>query len=91
MRKRGTTRIEVSTELWILLLLLLLLLTPWPEPARELCRPSDKRLSAKLVPPFADRGCQVVSVTDPYDRNLSFLDWSRYYFFQVASQLYSRG
>jgi hypothetical protein len=24
-------------------------------------------LSAKLVPIFADRGCHVVSVTDPYD------------------------
>jgi hypothetical protein len=27
-------------------------------------RPSDRRLSAKLVPTFADRGCCVVSITD---------------------------
>jgi hypothetical protein len=30
--------------------------TPWPKSARELYRPSDSRLSAKLVPTFADRG-----------------------------------
>jgi hypothetical protein len=39
--------------------------TPWSESANELNRPSDRRLSAKLVPTFADRGCRVVSVTDP--------------------------
>jgi hypothetical protein len=27
--------------------------------------PSDRRLSAKFVPTFADRGCRVVSATDP--------------------------
>jgi hypothetical protein len=32
-----------------------------------------------------------VSVTNPYGRILGFLDRSRYYFFQVAPQLYSRG
>jgi hypothetical protein len=47
---------------------------PWPESANELYRPSDRRLSAKLVPTFADRGCHVVSVTDPYGRILGFLD-----------------
>jgi hypothetical protein len=31
----------------------------------ELYRPSDRRLSAKWLPTFADRGCHVVSVTDP--------------------------
>jgi hypothetical protein len=31
-------------------------LTPWPESASELNRPSDSRLSAKLVTAFADRG-----------------------------------
>jgi hypothetical protein len=30
--------------------------TPWPEFASELYRASDRRLSAKLVPTFADRG-----------------------------------
>jgi hypothetical protein len=54
-------------------------------------RPSDCRLSAKLVPTFADRGCRVVSSADPYGRNLGVLDRNRYYFFQVAHQLYSRG
>jgi hypothetical protein len=33
----------------------------------------------------------VVSSTDPYGRILGFLDRSRYIFFQVALQLYSRG
>jgi hypothetical protein len=34
--------------------------------ASELCRPSDSHLSAKLVPTFTDRGCRVVSATDPH-------------------------
>jgi hypothetical protein len=29
---------------------------------------SDRRMSAELVPTFADRGCRVVSATDPYGR-----------------------
>jgi hypothetical protein len=58
---------------------------PWPESASELYR----RLLAKLVPIFAARGCHVVSVTDPYGRILGFLDRSRFFFFQVALQLYS--
>jgi hypothetical protein len=33
----------------------------------------------------------VVRAADPYDRILSFLDWSRSFFFQVALQLYSLG
>jgi hypothetical protein len=50
-----------------------------------------KTAADKLVPTFADRGCHVVSVTDPYGRILRFLDRSPYFFFQVAPQLYSRG
>jgi hypothetical protein len=65
--------------------------TPWPETASELYQPSDRRLSTKSVPTFADRGCHVVSVTDPYGRILGFIDRIRYFFFQVAPQLYSRG
>jgi hypothetical protein len=42
--------------------------------ASELYLQSDLRLSAKLVPTFADRSCRVVSATDPYGRNLDFLD-----------------
>jgi hypothetical protein len=30
--------------------------TPWPQSANEVYRPSDRRLSAKLVPTFADIG-----------------------------------
>jgi hypothetical protein len=66
---------------------------PWPESARELClyRPSDRPLSAKLVPASADRGlprCQ---------RNGSLRLYSRFsrpeplLFLQAAPQLYSRG
>jgi hypothetical protein len=53
--------------------------TPRSEPASELYRPSDRRLSAKLVPTFADTGCHVVSVTDPYGSILCFLHRSRYF------------
>jgi CBS-domain-containing membrane protein len=53
--------------------------TPWSESVSELYRPSDSRLSAKLLPTFADKGCHVVSVMDPYGRILGFLDRSRYF------------
>jgi hypothetical protein len=36
-------------------------------------------LSAKWLPTFAERGCHVVSVADPYGRILGFLDKSRYF------------
>jgi hypothetical protein len=52
--------------------------TPWSESASELYRPSDRRLSAKWLTIFADKGCHVVSVTDPYGRILGFLDRSHY-------------
>jgi hypothetical protein len=52
---------------------------------------SYRRLSTKLVQTFLDRGCHVVSAMDPHSNILDFLDWSRYYFFQVAPQLYLRG
>jgi hypothetical protein len=44
-------------------------------------RPSDRRLSAKLVPTFSTWACHVISVMDPYSRILGFLDRSRYLFF----------
>jgi hypothetical protein len=68
---------------------LLVIKTPWPESGSELYRPSDRRLSAKLVPTFADIECHVVSVTDPYGHILGFLDRRRYLFLQVAPQSYS--
>jgi hypothetical protein len=40
---------------------------------------------------FVDRGCRVVSATNPHGGILGFLDRSRYFFFQAARQLYSRG
>jgi hypothetical protein len=43
------------------------------------------------MPNFTDRRYHMVSVTDPYDRVLGFLDRSRYFFFQVSPQLYSQG
>jgi hypothetical protein len=61
--------------------------TPWPESASQLYLPSDSRLSAKLLPTFADREVSLGQC----GHYLSFLDWSRYFFFQVAPQLYSRG
>jgi hypothetical protein len=65
--------------------------TLWSESASELYRPSYSHLFAILVPTFADRCYHVVSATDPYGRNLGFLARSRYFFFQVDPQLYSRG
>jgi hypothetical protein len=52
---------------------------------RERTIPTDRRLSAKLVPTFADRGCHMVSVTDPYGRILGFLYRSCTYFYNVFS------
>jgi hypothetical protein len=49
---------------------------------------STEFVSLKL---FEDRGSHVFSVTVPYGRILGFLDRSRYFFFQVAPQLYSPG
>jgi hypothetical protein len=40
----------------------------------KLYRLNDRRLSAKLVPTFADKWCRLVSTTDPYGRILGFLD-----------------
>jgi hypothetical protein len=37
-------------------------------PQSELHRPSDRRLSAKLVHTLADKGCRVVSATNPHGR-----------------------
>jgi hypothetical protein len=51
----------------------------------------ETALSAKLAPTLADKGCNVVSVTDPWCRIVGFLDRSGYFFFQVAPQLYLRG
>jgi hypothetical protein len=52
-----------------------------------ICYWTDRRLSAKLVPNFEDRGYRVVSSKNPYGRILGFLERSSYYFFQVDPQL----
>jgi hypothetical protein len=38
---------------------------PWPKFMSKLYLPNNHRLSAKLVPTSVERGCHVVSVTDP--------------------------
>jgi hypothetical protein len=59
---------------------------------RERTIPTERPpLVGKVSAKFADTGCHVVSVTDPRGRILDFLDRRRYFFFQVAPQLYSRG
>jgi alpha-acetolactate decarboxylase len=45
---------------------------PWLESASKLYQLSNSRLSAKLVPTFVNRGCRMVSATDPYCRILDF-------------------
>jgi hypothetical protein len=48
-------------------------------------------LVSELSANFGRQRFHVVSAADPYGRNLGFLDRRRYFFFQVAPQLYSRG
>jgi hypothetical protein len=72
--------LSTSTGTPNLLVILLTKKTPWFESASELYRPNDRGLSVKGLPTFADRGCHVVSATDPYGRILDFLDSSRYFF-----------
>jgi hypothetical protein len=48
--------------------------TPWLKSVIELYRPSDRRLSAKLVPTFADGGVAWSVWRIPYGHNLCFLD-----------------
>jgi hypothetical protein len=48
--------------------------TVWSESARELYLPCGRRLSAKFVSTSEDRGCCVVSATDPYGSIIDFLD-----------------
>jgi hypothetical protein len=58
----------------------------------ELTIPTERPpLVGKLVPTSEDRGCCMASATDPHSRNLAFLYRNRYYSFQVARHLYSRG
>jgi hypothetical protein len=44
--------------------------TTWPESASELYPPSDRRLSAKIVPTFDDGECCVVSAMNPHSHIL---------------------
>jgi hypothetical protein len=69
-------------RLMITLLLLLLKKLHGLSPRANYTRTSDRRLSAKRLPTFADKGCHVVSVTDPYGRILGFLDRSRNFSFK---------
>jgi hypothetical protein len=62
--------------------------TPWSESASELYRPSDRRLSAKWLPTFADRDGQRDGSLWPYFR---FSVQEPLLFYQVAPQLYSQG
>jgi hypothetical protein len=64
--------------------------TPGLSPS-ELYRPSDRRLSAKLVPALADRGCRVVNATNPHGRQSWFSRPEPLLSFQVAPHLSSLG
>jgi hypothetical protein len=57
--------------------IIIIIIIAWLYSRSELYSPSDRRLTAKLLLTFADKGCHVVSVTDPYGRYLGFLDRSR--------------
>jgi hypothetical protein len=63
---------------------------PWPKSASELYRPSDRRLSAKLVPAFADRRMSRSQRGVSPTAVISVFRPEPLLFFQVATQLYSR-
>jgi hypothetical protein len=81
----------IHIKAYIYIYIYILKKTPWSWSTSELYRPSNRRLSAKLVPTLAGRECRVVSAIDPHGCILGFIDQIRYYFFQVAPQLYSQG
>jgi hypothetical protein len=91
LRMYTKNRVKKKYSLTLHLVPISLSKTPRPEFASEIYRPSYRRLWAKLVPTFSDRGCHVVCLTDPYGRILGFIERSRYVFFQIGPQLYSRG
>jgi hypothetical protein len=62
--------------------------TPWFESESELYRPSDRRLSSKLVATFCT-WLHMVSVTDPYGRILGFIDRKLYYRAPASSSSWS--
>jgi hypothetical protein len=48
---------------------------------RERTIPTERSpLVGEVIANFADRGCHLVSVTDPYVRIFGFLDKSRYFY-----------
>jgi hypothetical protein len=59
---------------------------------RERTKPAERQpLVGEVSANFCRIVVSVVSAEGPYGRILGFLERSRYYFFQVAPQLYSRG
>jgi hypothetical protein len=60
------------------------------EDSTKLCdlRPRAKYTDRANAVCRRNRECHVVNVTDPYGHIIGFLDRSRYFFFQVAPQLY---
>jgi hypothetical protein len=70
---------------------LLLLINESLALVREQIIPTERPpLVGEVSAKFADRGCHMFSVTDTYGRIFDFLVRSRYFFFHVAPQLYSR-
>jgi hypothetical protein len=67
------------------------MITPWPESTSELYRPSDRRLSSKLVPTFANRGVSRSQRGGSLRPLFAFSRLEPLLFFQVAPQLCSRG
>jgi hypothetical protein len=61
-----------TKDCWAIIIIIITI--PWPESASKLYRSSDRRMSAKFVPTFVDRGCRVNSATNPHRRVVGFLD-----------------
>jgi hypothetical protein len=58
-------------------------------PQANYYRPSDRRLTAKLVPPLRVEGVAWSAQRIPTAVNLGFLTRSRYFFIQVAPQMFT--
>jgi hypothetical protein len=65
--------------------------TPWPESASDYTDRATAACRRNQCQLLWIEGCRVVSAVDPQGSHLDFLNRSRYIFFQVAPQLYSRG
>jgi hypothetical protein len=81
----------VITVIWVCCSIIFCLKTDSVAWVRERTIPTERPPLVGEVNTDFYGGCHVVRVADRFGRIIGFLDRSRYFFFQVAPQLYSRG